>query len=110
MKGEIFRIVALVLIICFLAAGCTATPVDKADHPVMSLKVLYSDEDGFYRKYGDLFTMSQGNVHIDVVSTRKLNADLGGKTYEEALAELVERERPDILFLGTSDFRRFARL
>lgn len=108
MKGEIFRIVALVLIICFLAAGCTATPVNKADHPVMSLKVLYSDEDGFYRKYGDLFTMSQGNVHIDVVSTRKLNADLGGKTYEEALAELVEQERPDVLFLGTSDFRRFA--
>ncbi|GIP55856.1 ABC transporter substrate-binding protein [Paenibacillus vini] len=91
-----------------LAAGCAGNEPRGELKSKTSLKVLFSDEDYFFRQYGDLFVMKNGNVDIEVVSTQDLRNNLGDKTYDDALDELVERERPDILMVSTDIFERYA--
>lgn len=98
-----------VLLICSLIAGCAGSPAPSTEKQQLKIKLLHSDADSFYRLYGNLYEMKNDKVEFEIVSTREVNQLAGsdGMTYEEAYDEVVERERPDILILDTSEFHRY---
>ncbi|MBU5441638.1 extracellular solute-binding protein [Paenibacillus sp. MSJ-34] len=108
MKGKFVNKAVLTVLCCLLAAGCAGgagrKPVEEAQS---TLKVLYFNESAFYQQYGDLFSMENKNVELEVVSTQGLNNNLEDKTYEEAFNELVEKEKPDVLLLDPGTFAEY---
>ncbi|MEF2968167.1 extracellular solute-binding protein [Paenibacillus sp. M1] len=107
MKGKLWYVTALIFLGVSLIAGCARGLKEDEQNQTKIIKVLYSDEDYFYRQYGDLFTMKEGNVEFEVVSTQGLSNNPGGKTYDEAFDELVEREKPDILMLNSTIYEKY---
>ncbi len=112
MKGsnvlKLGYVLPLLAISMSLVAGCAGSEPTGKPHPKTTLKVLFSDEDYFFGQYGDLYAMKNGNVNIEVVDTQGLRNNLEGRTYDEALDELIKQERPDILMLRTDVFERYA--
>lgn len=108
MRGKTWQKIALLAVSCMLVAGCTSGPGKKTEDTKSTLKVLFNDESWFYQQYGDLFTMKNGeNIEFEVVSTQGLYNNSEGKTYEEAFDELVDKEKPDVLMLGTNNFEKY---
>jgi len=89
-----------------LASGCSTGGNDKSDNEKSSLKVMYYDEQGFYREYGMLFSTLYPNIDIEVVSTQNVYEE--GKDYQQSMREFMEKEKPDVLMLGTDEYKRMA--
>lgn len=107
MDGKLFNKVAVILLSCFLVAGCTGGNSKNYDETKSTLKVLYNTEGNFYQQYGDVFSVNNKNIDFEVISTQGLNNNLEGKTYEEAFDELVQKENPDILLLSTGNYEKY---
>jgi len=107
MRLQIWFKLVFVFLTCCLTVGCLGNPVPTAKKQPLKIKLLYSDEDYFYRLYGNLFVMKNEDIDFEIVHTRDLNTIMGDKTYEEAYDELIERERPDILMLNPQRFQRY---
>lgn len=100
------RISLLLAVSMLLIAGCSAGPAKKESNEQQTLKVMFSDEGYFYQLYGDLFTMRNPNVEIEVVSTQSIyNGEV--TDYEKAYKDFVEKEQPDILMLDSSYYETF---
>ncbi|GGG19443.1 ABC transporter substrate-binding protein [Paenibacillus aceti] len=108
MRGKIFHKIALLAISCVLVAGCSSGAGKKVENTKSTLKVVFYDESWFYQQYGDLFTMKNGeNIEFQVVSTQGLYSNDEGKSYDEAFDDLIEKEKPDVLMLGSDNFERY---
>ncbi|WP_068783725.1 ABC transporter substrate-binding protein [Paenibacillus phocaensis] len=106
MKSLRLRNVALVALCGLLFAGCTSGPAKEAEER-SSFKVLYHDERFFFQELGDLFAMKNPNIDIEVVSTNQIyNQDV--TDYNKAFEDFVEKEQPDVIMLGTDNYKEFA--
>lgn len=108
MWGKIGYKIALLAISCMLVAGCTSGVGKKTEQAKSTLKVVYWQESYFYQQYGDLFTMKNGeNIEFEVVSTQNLYNNEEGKSYQEAFDEFIEKEKPDVLMLDSSNLEKY---
>lgn len=109
MKGKWLHKGCLALLACTLFAGCAARPVQETEQR-SSLKVMYSHENSFYWKYGDLFAMRRPNIDIEVVDMQRAyrNRATTGMSRDEAIAALIEQEQPDVLWLTMEQYADYA--
>ncbi|TVX97153.1 ABC transporter substrate-binding protein [Cohnella terricola] len=89
-----------------VASGCSTGGGDKNTNEKSALKVMYYDERSFYQEYGMLFSTLYPNIEIEVVSTQNVYEE--GKDYQQSMREFMEKEKPDVLMLGTDEYRRMA--
>ncbi|MCZ8520677.1 MULTISPECIES: extracellular solute-binding protein [Paenibacillus] len=71
-------------------------PLGKDEKAV--IKVMYYDKSSLFQQYGALFMAKYPNVDVEVVSTQSLYG--AGKDPLKAFGELVEDEKPDVLFIN----------
>nr|WP_246627970.1 extracellular solute-binding protein [Paenibacillus oenotherae] len=67
---------------------------------------MYWDEQTFFQQYGNLFSSKFPNVEIQVVSMMSLNGQ--NEDREKAFDDLVEKEKPDVMMLDTSQYEKLA--
>lgn len=109
MKNGILHKAMLVLVCGLLFAGCTGGPAKETEQ-VSSLKVMFWDENYFYREYGDLFAMKHPNIEVEIVTTDRIYQDSDKEDFdrEKAIADFIEKEQPDVLLLDTKQYEKFA--
>lgn len=96
----------LILLCVVLIAGCTKeNTIALQDEQPLNLKVMYFNEDQFLQDYGNLFLLQKPNIKIEVASTQSLS-----RTPDPVAAfdELVEKEKPDVILLNSSNFKTYA--
>ncbi|SYX83579.1 conserved protein of unknown function [Paenibacillus alvei] len=75
------------------------------------IRVVYQDEDRFYSDYGNFFKMMNPDIDIEVISEAEL-FDEAEKNEAFNLTEekkkLLDKYKPDVLFLNESMFEAFA--
>lgn len=100
----------VLLLLSTLLIACSGTGDEGAfadqNHTV---KVLYYDEQQFYRDYGELIMARYQNLDIEVISTGGLYPSEPDPdfNYDEALLKLIEDTNPDVLMLAESQYRNY---
>ncbi|GJM76713.1 sugar ABC transporter substrate-binding protein [Paenibacillus macerans] len=109
MKNGILNKVMLLLLSGLLLAGCTGGPA-KETKQVSSLKVMFWDENFFYREYGDLFAMKHPNIDVEIVTTDRIYRDSDQEDFDrdKAFADFIEQEQPDVLLLDANEYEKLA--
>ncbi|MFL1674744.1 sugar ABC transporter substrate-binding protein, partial [Paenibacillus dendritiformis] len=66
------------------------------------IKVVYYDEDSFYRQYGNLFNVKYPDIEFEIVNQQEMYRDLQGKEdvdYEEERMKFLDKHKPDVLMI-----------
>lgn len=96
----------LILLCGVLFGGCSSAPAkEKEQHS--SLKIMYMDAAYFATQYGDVFSSKYPNIDVEVIPT---NSIYQGDTQDlsKALADLMEKEQPDVVALSMDEYEKFA--
>ena len=106
MKFNRLHKIVMILTCIFLIAGCTS-PAQNKNEEKRTVKIMYWDENAFYRQYGELFSMKYPNTEVELVSTSKLYQPNENEeyNYDEALIKLIEEGQPDVLLLSSKDIK-----
>jgi multiple sugar transport system substrate-binding protein len=90
-----------------LLIGCSSGGKVAQETEKTTIKVMHYDERSFYSQYGMLFSAIHPEVEIEVISTQSLyngqNTDM-----KKAMEDLIAEQKPDVLMLGTEDYRKMA--
>lgn len=98
---------ALLLLLCgVLFTGCSSTP-NKEKELRSSLKIMYMDAGYFATQYGDVFSSKYPNIDVEVVSTSSIYQG-NTQDFNKALADLIEKEQPDVVSLSMDEYEKFA--
>lgn len=104
----------LLLGVVVLLSGCFGSkPVleELGEEGKGTIKILYYNEDDFYREYGNAFNVKFPNIEFDIVSTKELMAKrISGEDfdYRSELAKWVDLHKPDVLLLGGDEYEEYA--
>lgn len=109
MNRSWLQVVTVFVVSCLLVAGCATEskgPAEpKENQETKALKVLYhQDPELFRRQYGDLFTALHDHIQLEVLGDADIYKDMGDKTKEEAYAQFIREEQPDIFILDAPEF------
>lgn len=106
MRKKWVRNTLLVLLCGVLFAGCSSAPTkEKEQHS--SLKIMYVDAAYFATQYGDVFSMKYPNIDVEVIPMNSIyQGDI--QDLSKALADLIEKEQPDVVMLSMDDYEKFA--
>ncbi|MGG3837608.1 extracellular solute-binding protein [Paenibacillus thiaminolyticus] len=66
------------------------------------IKIVYYDEDSFYRQYGNLFNVKYPDIEFEIVNQQEMYRDLQGKEdvdYEEERMKFLDKHKPDVLMI-----------
>ncbi|MBG9791644.1 sugar ABC transporter substrate-binding protein [Paenibacillus dendritiformis] len=97
-----------------LLSGCFGSkPVleELGEEGKGTIKILYYNEDDFYREYGNAFNVKFPNIEFDIVSTKELMTKRrSGEDfdYRSELAKWVDLHKPDVLLLGGDEYEEYA--
>ncbi|MEQ7053030.1 extracellular solute-binding protein [Paenibacillaceae sp. P-4] len=107
------KTVIMLLTIMSLLSGCFGERSELA--PLKDgkgkIRVVYQDEDRFYSDYGNFFKMMNPDIDIEVISEEELfdEAEKNGSfDLNEEKKKLLDKVKPDVLFLNESMFEAFA--
>ncbi|HIW34141.1 MAG TPA: extracellular solute-binding protein [Candidatus Paenibacillus intestinavium] len=107
LKGGVAICLTVVMLTgCSLGFGQDGS--DK-ENEARTLKVMYYDENGFFQRYGMLYSALYPNVEIQVVTTNEIHNTLmeeNDNDYDKALAAFIEQEQPDVLMLDPSQLEK----
>ncbi len=103
-----WKAVILLLAVISLLGGCFAEkPVFEELGPEGKgkMKVLYYDEDSFFKEFGNQFNLKYPNIELEVVSTAPIDREMqaNGTTYEEEYLKHIEKNKPDVLIVSRHD-------
>nr|WP_232055477.1 extracellular solute-binding protein [Paenibacillus alvei] len=106
-RWKFWKLSALLLAAMLLVSGCLG------DKPVLEpleegkgkIKVLYYNEEAFYRQYGNYFNIKFPDIEFEVVGMEELNSS---DDYQEALKKMIEKHKPDVMLLSEDIFETFA--
>ncbi len=87
-----------------LLAGCTNGPAKKDVKTTSTVRVMYYNEDSFHQTYGDLFTIQNDDIKIEVISTDKMYRDGEIEDYDKALQDFIDTEQPDVLMVDVGRY------
>lgn len=107
MKQKFRRLSVLLLAAMLLVSGCLG------DKPVLEpleegkgkIKVLYYDEESFYRQYGNYFNIKFPDIEFEIISMENLYSS---GDYQEGLKKLMEQQKPDVMLLSEDNFESYA--
>nr|WP_240464342.1 extracellular solute-binding protein [Paenibacillus apiarius] len=102
----------MLLTIMALLSGCFGgkSELEPLKEGKGKIKVVYQDEDAFYRDYGNFFKMKYPDIDIEVISQTELFANFGqGESvdFDEERRKLLDKYKPDVLLLDESMFEAF---
>ncbi|MCG7410040.1 extracellular solute-binding protein [Paenibacillus sp. ACRRX] len=108
-----WKVLLASMMILVLLSGCMGEkPVlEKMPENGGKLKVMYWDEELFYRFYGNFFSIKYQNVDFEVVNMNAMdeeNQDKEFKDPNQKLLEFVEKEKPDIIMLDQEQLPKLA--
>ncbi|MCY9517766.1 ABC transporter substrate-binding protein [Paenibacillus apiarius] len=107
-----WRVGIMLLTIMSLLSGCFGKNQVLEPLQAGTIKVVYQDEDAFYRDYGKLFNMKYPQIEIEVISQTEMFLNLpNGGTIDDFYAErkkFLEKHKPDVLLLDELLFETFA--
>ena len=75
------------------------------------IKVVYYDEDGFYREYGNYFNVKYPEIEFEVVSMNEMYQDLNGKEnvdYEAERLKFMDKHKPDVMMIDLQTMEKMA--
>ncbi|MGG4395007.1 extracellular solute-binding protein [Paenibacillus thiaminolyticus] len=109
-----WKIALLLTMVVALLGGCFG------EKPVLdelgkdgkgTIKVVYYDEDNFYRQYGNYFNVKYPDIEFEIVSMQEMYRDLQDKEnvdYEEERLKFLEKHKPDVLMVDLSTMEKLA--
>ncbi|MGG0813467.1 extracellular solute-binding protein [Paenibacillus alvei] len=108
-----WKICIVLLTMISLISGCFGERSELA--PLKDgkgkIRVVYKSEDAFYQDYGNFFKMMSPDIDVEVISQEEM---FGGADKEESFdwneekKKLLDKYKPDVLFLNESMFETFA--
>jgi len=109
------KVLFLMLIACFLigvVAGCGTKNSDKSvfGDETKVVKVMYYDEQQFFRDYGELLYAKFDKLEIEVVTTNSIYAGNRGDEpfdYQKAFIDFIEKEKPDLVMLSSDQYKEY---
>jgi multiple sugar transport system substrate-binding protein len=111
MKRKTHNILAIILACMLVLTACSTS--GKDENPLNSgqtvtLKVMYFEEAGFFREFGELLYAAFPNLEIEVVSMSGLYSPVPDPEfdYNKAFIQFIEDNNPDILVLSLDEYER----
>ena len=103
----------LLLAVISLLGGCFAEKPaleELGPEGKGKMKVLYYDEDSFFKEYGNPFNLKYPNIELEVVSTTPIRREMqaNGTTYEEEYVNFVKKHKPDVIITDSDSFEKLA--
>ena len=108
MRNKWIQKIVLLAMVGLLLAGCTSGPGKNDVKTPATVKVMYYSEDSFNQTYGDLFSIQNENIEIELVNTQKMYNDGPIEDYEKALQDFIDQEQPDVLMLDMGTYSKMA--
>ncbi|WP_028531451.1 ABC transporter substrate-binding protein [Paenibacillus sp. UNC217MF] len=108
-----WKVAILLLTIVSLMSGCLGKKEVLEPLQPSKIKVLYQDEDAFYRDYGKYFHMKYPEIEVEVIPQTQILKNLGssinGEDWDAEMKKLLENSGADVLRMGTDMFPLFAK-
>ncbi|MFL1674745.1 ABC transporter substrate-binding protein, partial [Paenibacillus dendritiformis] len=73
------------------------------------IKVVYYDEDNFYREYGNYFNVKYPDIEFEIVNMNEMYKDLEGKEnvdYEAERLKFLEKHKPDVMMVSLENMEK----
>ena len=91
------RALVFIMLLIFVAAGCSSSSEPFDRDKSYTLKVLYHNREMFMAQYGEMFMAMYPNVTLHVLSLPQV---MGNPALQKAQTlELIQNEQPDILLI-----------
>ncbi|MDU5145718.1 MAG: ABC transporter substrate-binding protein [Paenibacillus dendritiformis] len=100
-----WKIALLLTMVVALLSGCFG------EKPVLDelgkggkgkIKVVYHNEDSFYRQYGNYFNVKYPDIEFEIVNMQEMYQELQDKEnvdYEEERKKFLDKHKPDVLMI-----------
>lgn len=102
----------VLLIMMSLVSGCFGNESESVAVKKVkgTIKVVYQDEEAFYRDYGQLFKLKHPEIDVEVVSKSELYSKFGQPDFdfEQESQRLLDKYKPDVLLLDEEKYKEFA--
>ncbi|WP_245596232.1 ABC transporter substrate-binding protein [Paenibacillus taiwanensis] len=108
-----WKVMLASMLILVLLSGCMGEKPVLENMPEHGgkLKVMFWDEDQFYRSFGNFFAIKYQNVDFEVVNMNAMNEgnqDQEVKDPNEQLLAFIEKEKPDLIMLEQDQLSKLA--
>ncbi|WP_430107969.1 ABC transporter substrate-binding protein [Paenibacillus sp. B1-33] len=107
-----WRIAVLLLLVMSLIDGCIGKKEVLEPIKPSKIKLVYQDEDAFYRDYGKYFHMKYPQIEVEVIPQVQVLKNLGkmirADEYEAEVKKLLEEADADVYMLDSRMFKEFA--
>ncbi|MGG0813468.1 extracellular solute-binding protein [Paenibacillus alvei] len=107
-----WKIAILMLTVISLISGCFGKKEVLEPLQPSKIKVLYQDEDAFYRDYGKYFNMKYPQIEVEVIPQVQVLKNLGkmisAEAWEAEVKKLLENSEADVYMLNDTTFKQFA--
>ncbi|MEX1030732.1 MAG: extracellular solute-binding protein [Paenibacillaceae bacterium] len=99
MNSNFYKFILLSLLIIVIT-GCSLDVPKVLNDEQVTLKVMYYDEQQFFREYGELLYAKFPNIEIEVVTMQNMYNQTNSQDFDpkKALNDLLDQEKPDIIF------------
>ncbi|EJW16099.1 hypothetical protein M5X00_11665 [Paenibacillus alvei] len=100
-----WRIAVLLLLVMSLIGGCIGKKEVLEPIKPSKIKLVYQDEDAFYRDYGKYFHMKYPQIEVEVIPQVQVLKNLGkmirADEYEAEVKKLLEEANADVYMLDS---------
>ncbi|MEQ7054703.1 extracellular solute-binding protein, partial [Paenibacillaceae sp. P-4] len=108
-----WKVAILLLTIISLMSGCFGKKEALEPLQPSKIKVLYQDEEAFYRDYGKYFHMKYPQIEVEVISEIQVLKNLGktisAEDWDAEKKKLLENSGADVLRMYGETFQSFAK-
>ncbi|RJG21838.1 extracellular solute-binding protein [Paenibacillus thiaminolyticus] len=107
-----WKIALLLALVVAMLSGCFGEkPVidELGKDGKGKIKVVYYDEDSFYREYGNYFNVKYPDIEFEVVNMNEMYKDLEGKEnvdYEAEQLKFMEKHKPDVMMVNLENMEK----
>lgn len=108
MRNKWIQKLVILVMVGVLLAGCSSGSGKNEAKTPTTVKVMYYNEDSFNQTYGDLFSIQNENIEVELVNTQKMYNDGPIEDYEKALQDFIDQEQPDVLMLDMNTYSKMA--
>ncbi|BFH67218.1 MAG: extracellular solute-binding protein [Paenibacillus dendritiformis] len=111
--GGKWRLVLLLTLVAAMLGGCVGEkPVleEMGKDGKGKIKLVFDDEESFFRQYGDSFNVKYPDIEFEVVNLQELYWELQGKEnvdHEAEWVKFLDKHKPDVLMI---DLERMEKL
>lgn len=111
MTRRALQLAIITLIATVMLSGCSGRGNEAAlSGQIQTVKVMYYDEQQFFRDYGELLYAKYPNLEIEVANQQSIYAAVNQSQefdHKQAFIDFIEKERPDVLMLSMDQYKEF---